>query len=499
VTAPPESAYPALAAKPQLSGNAQVVAEATPVAGIVPSEYADLFDRMRSGFRLQDDAGQRITEQELSWYVNNPEYLERSFGRSEHYLYHIVQELEARGMPLEIALLPVVESAFEPYAYSHARAAGMWQFIPDTGSRFGLKQDWWYDGRRDIVESTRAALDYLDSLHDNFNGDWLLAIAAYNCGELAVDRAIEINRAQGLPITFWDLRLPKETRAYVPKLLAMKRLVANPARYGLSISHIPNAPYFAQVDTKGQISLKRAAEIAGITPDEVYELNPAFHRWASDPMGPYTLLLPVDAIESFNHSIGELSEAERLGAERYRVKAGDSVASVAQHFHTTPNVIRDLNDLPQGRLTVGVDLMIPSKVTLPAKVLLAAQRIDRPGREPRRWHIQIARRGETLWSIARRHGMNVNTLAKLNDMAPNEALRAGQRIRLSAVSSPASAGGGKARKVTYTVRDGDTLADIARLFQVKVSQILSWNHHLSGHPNVQAGQKLLIRVGVRGG
>lgn len=495
---PPESQYPSVASQSQPAG-VQVVAEPTQVAGIVPTEYANLFDRMRSGFRLKDDPERRMTEQELNWYANNPEYLERAFGRSEHYLYHIVQELEARGMPLEIALLPVVESAFEPYAYSHARAAGMWQFIPDTGSRFGLKQDWWYDGRRDIVESTRAALDYLDSLHDEFNGDWLLAIAAYNCGELAVEHAIDVNRAKGLPITFWDLHLPKETTAYVPKLLAMKRLVANPGKYGLSISPVPNQPYFTQVQTKGQISIDRAAEIAGITPEEVYELNPAFHRWATDPVGPYTLLLPVDAVESFNRSIGELSDEERLGCIRYTVRPGDSVNSVARRFHTTVNVIRQLNDMPSGRFTVGQELLIPSHVNLPAKVLLAAQRIDQPGRMPRRWHVQVVRSGETLRSIARRHGMNVYTLASINGMRPNEDLRAGQKIRLSAVSAeqPRRAkSSGRARVLTYTVRAGDTLVQIARTFQVSVNQLLGWNR-LGSRATVQAGQKLRIHIATR--
>lgn len=478
----------------------QVPEQATQVAGVAPAQYADLFDRMRSGFRLKDDPDRRATEQELSWYVDNPEYLQRAFGRSELYMYHIVTELEARGMPLEIALLPVVESAFEPYAYSHARASGLWQFIPDTGSRFNLRQDWWYDGRRDIVESTRAALDYLDSLHDEFYGDWLLAIAAYNCGELAVEHAIAVNQAEGLPITFWDLDLPRETRAYVPKLLAMKRLVADPEKYGLSISPIPNQPYFAQVDTKGQISLKLAAEIAGITPEEVYELNPAYHRWATDPVGPYHLLLPVDAVDAFNRSIGQLTDEERLGALHYQVRRGDSIYSIARQFHTTVAVVRELNDMPEGRPTIGQDLLLPSKVSLPPQVLLAAQRIDRPAPmwRRRRWHVQIVRAGETLYSIARRHGMNVNTLASLNGISPNEELRAGQRLRLSGYirSRP---GRGSARRVVYTVREGDTLAQIARTFQVTVGQILSWNRMHHSHVSLQAGQRLTIRLVTRRG
>ena len=181
-------------------------------------DYDDLFDRMRAGFAF-DEVQEPAIDQQLAWFEHNPEYLERCFQRGQRYLYHVVTEVEARGMPLEFALLPVVESAYEPFAYSLSRAAGLWQFIPGTGVRFGLKQDWWYDGRRDVIESTRAALDYLQALHDQFDGDWLLAIAAYNVGEASVQRSIDYNRAHGLPSDFWHLNLPAETRAYVPKLL----------------------------------------------------------------------------------------------------------------------------------------------------------------------------------------------------------------------------------------------------------------------------------------
>ena len=276
---PPVPIWAIAAATGALAPPAEAAAEApTLVAGLTPTQYGDLFDRMRTGFKLEDGAERKAVDQQLRWYAGNPEYLQRAFGRADLYLYYIVTQLEARNMPLELALLPVVESAFEPYAYSRARASGLWQFIPGTGSRFGLKQDWWYDGRRDITESTRAALDYLQYLHDEFNGDWLLAIAAYNCGEAMVERAVAANRAAGRSIDFWNLWLPGETRAYVPKLLAMRRLVSDPEAYGLAISPIPNQPYFARVATESQISLKLAAEIAGISPEEVYELNPAFHR-----------------------------------------------------------------------------------------------------------------------------------------------------------------------------------------------------------------------------
>ena len=477
---------------------------------MTPAQYADLFARIRGGFVLSDPDEASI-DQQLSWYASHPDYLQRAFGRSDMYLYYIVTQLEERHMPLELALLPVIESAFEPYAYSRARAAGLWQFIPGTGSRFGLKQDWWYDGRRDVVASTTAALDYLQALHDEFNGDWLLAVASYNCGELAVEHAVQVNQAEHRPIDFWHLRLPRETEAYVPKLLAMKRLVDDPAKYGLAFTAIPNQPYFARVNTQGQINLQVAAQIAGITPDEVYELNPAFHRWASDPTGPFYLLIPVDAAPVFEQNVADLTLDERMGVEHYEVKRHDTVYSIARRFKTTPEILRKLNTLPSGRLMVGTDVDVPATVyTLPENVKLAAERVDGRFRWTRHFRFQVVRRGDSLWAIARRNRMNVHTLARLNGLTPGQTLHPGQRLRLAAgvpvtkhsrryrhhshyrtVSYSGSEG--SARRVVYTVRSGDTLWRIARLFQVRVEQILAWNA-MSSRAHILAGQKLTIRV-----
>jgi membrane-bound lytic murein transglycosylase D len=468
----------------------------TQVAGLDPAQYGDLFDRIRAGFRLEDGSEHTAVDQQLRWYAANPDYLQRAFGRADLYLYYIVTELERRGMPLELALLPVVESAFEPYAYSRARASGLWQFIPGTGSKYGLKQDWWYDGRRDIVESTRAALDYLQSLHDEFNGDWLLAIAAYNCGEALVERAVDMNRTAGRSVEFWDLWLPRETKAYVPKLLAMKRLVLDPEAYGLAFSPIPNQPYFTRVPTQGQVNLRIAAEIAGISPEDLYELNPAFHRWATDPAGPHFVLVPVEAADVFAENITQLTADQRLGVAHYTVHRGDSFATVALKFHTSASVLRELNELPVGGIAVGDDLRVPGAMTdLPAKVVLAAARVDGRVRiRGSRAHVQVVRRGDTLWTIARRTGMNVTTLAALNGLQPDEALRAGQRVRLSTDT------GGRVhrRHVEYTVREGDTVPLIARLFQCSVPQLLAWNG-LSSHSHLRTGQKLRIHLTTRHG
>jgi membrane-bound lytic murein transglycosylase D len=469
----------------------------------------DLFVRLRGGFKLEDVDEAQI-DRELNWYANHPDYLERVWGRAEHYMHYIVGQLNARSMPLEIALLPVVESAFEPYAYSRARAAGLWQFIPGTGSTYGLKQDWWYDGRRDVVASTRAALDYLQSLHDEFNGDWLLAIAAYNCGEGNVERAVRRNERLGKPIDFWHLKLPRETRAYVPKLLAMRRIVADPAAYGLEFSQIDDAPYFTQVGTGGQIDLQVVSEISGLSKDDLYELNPAFHRWATDPTGPYSLLVPTEAAEGLEQTLLSLTPEQRMRVASYEVRKQDTIAGIARQYATTPELLRHLNNLAANdKPEVGSTLMVPSAaIQLPEKAMRAAALFDRPGRlGGRRFAhrgLHVVRRGDTLFAIANRLGTDVHTLARLNNMDVNDPLRAGQRLvvasrapRASSTSGHAGAGSGAGRQITYTVRRGDTLYGIARLLQVTVRELLGWNGMESGG-SIRPGQKLVAFVSSRG-
>ena len=472
------------------------------VAGLTPEQYPDVFDRMRAGFKLDDIDSPRI-DQQLAFYANNPAYLERVFGRAGVYLHHIVQEIEARGMPLELALLPVVESAFEPYAQSWARANGLWQFMPGTGERFGLKQDWWYDGRRDVIASTRAALDYLQYMHDEFFDDWLLAVAGYNCGEARVQREVAKNRALGKPVDFFSLNLPSETRAYVPKLMAMRRLIANPEDYGIAFSPIPNEPYFARVDTGGQLDLSLAAELAGITVDEMYELNPGFHRWATDPAGPHFLLVPRDTADAFQRNLELLSPDERVRVSLHKVRQGESVASISKKYKTQPIVVRDMSNLGSDALVVGSEIRVPTAVVnLPAKVMLAAARVDgRGNRSGRRPAVHVVRSGDSLWAIAKRHRMNVNTLAPLNGMGPGDTLRAGQKLVLNTRGGGSSAGGksvssGGGRSVSYQVRSGDTLSRIAQVFGVTVSDLVNWNG-ISKHATLRVGQKLTVNVNRR--
>ena len=313
-----------------------------PRDGAKATEFADLFERMRSGFALPTLEDPSVTR-EIEWYRGNPAYLERTFGRGRRYLHYIVETLEARKMPLELALLPVVESAFDPFARSRCRASGLWQFIPSTGRRYGLDQNFWYDERRGVLEATRAALDHLQALHEEFEGDWLLALAAYNAGAPRVQEAVVRNRRSGRPIDFLHLELPRETRAYVPKLLAIARLVAEPQAFGVEFTAIPNAPYFASVEIEDQIDLGLMARLAKIPHEELRALNPELNRWATAPDGPHHLLVPAPSKERFESTLAGLPPRERLRYVHHRVRRGDTLGAIARLHGTSVEALRVVN------------------------------------------------------------------------------------------------------------------------------------------------------------
>jgi membrane-bound lytic murein transglycosylase D len=268
-----------------------------PAAADLATAPASLWDRIRQGFGVTDMATP-LVKQQINWFANRPDFIKRTVERSRLYLYHIVQEVQKRGMPTEIALLPVIESAFNPVAYSRAHASGIWQFIPSTGKDYGLQQNFWYDGRRDVTEATRAALDYLQKLHDQF-GSWDLALAAYNWGEGAVSRAIAKNTARGLPTDYQSLSMPAETRYYFPRLQAVKDIVANPAQYGITLEEIPNRPYFTTVTTNRHIDMRLAAKLADTPLDEFMSLNPGYSRPVIRANSEQTLLVPLDKADIF--------------------------------------------------------------------------------------------------------------------------------------------------------------------------------------------------------
>jgi len=468
-------------------------------AEIVPGASDDIWERIRAGMTLAHTGDGRV-KRELQWWKSKQDYLDRTAERGRPYLMHIVDQVEARGMPLEIALLPVVESAFQPLARSSMSAAGIWQFMPATGRVYGLKQNWWYDGRRDIVHSTRAALDYLQKLVTDFDGDWLLAIAAYNAGEGNVQRAIERNRRRGKPTDFWSLDLPRETEAYVPKLLAVSTLVANPDDYGITLAPIPNEAYFDVVEIDGQIELALAARLAGISIEELRTLNPGFQRWATDPEGPHQLVLPVGTTADFVQRLAAVPSQARVTWAHHKVRRGESLGLIASRYGTSIGELKRLNNLNGTLIRVGQTLLVPSSG--PSSGMSAQTTTDGapPPSASGATAEYIVQAGDSLWSIARRHGISVRSLAGSNGLSKSTVLQPGQKLQLAvpASSDAASATGIVAgnsstlRRISYTVRAGDSLWDISRRFRVSVGSLKRWNELQS--TSLQPGQRLHVYV-----
>jgi len=481
-----------------------VLPEPEPDLPVVEPEAApaDLFGRIREGFGLQA-VDSRAVQVQLDWYVRNPAYVERVFTRAQRFLPYIVEQVEARGMPTELALLPVVESAFDPFAYSHGRAAGLWQIIPGTGRRFGLKQNWWYDGRRDPVAATRAALDYLEYLHEKFDGDWLLAVAAYNSGEGNVIKAQRKNDKRNRDTDFWSLSLPRETEAYVPKLLAVRALVADPEALGLSLPTIADQPYFDVVEFDSQIDLALAAELAGIEIGELYALNAGFNRWATDPDGPHRLQLPAETASAFSEALAALPERERVKWVRYKVREGDALGNIARKHDTTVELIREVNGLKGSMIRAGSYLMIPTATrkldsySHSADVRLSRTQGTARGSEKIE---HVVKPGESFWSIGQQYGVSTRSLAKWNGMAPGDTLSVGKKLVIwnpSKGKSTVASTPGQVRRVTYTVRQGDSLARISSRFKVSVNQLKKWNAGTLGNSRyLQPGQKLVMYVDV---
>ncbi|MDH3639259.1 MAG: LysM peptidoglycan-binding domain-containing protein [Gammaproteobacteria bacterium] len=390
-------------------------AEPEPAETVLPPKHEDIWDRVRAGFALPNLNSSRVDYYE-NWYRSRPEFLRHLSARANRYLFHIIGEVEKRGMPTEIALLPAVESAFKPKAYSRAHASGLWQFIPVTGRRFGLKQNWWYDERRDVLSATRAALDYLQLLHEQFDGDWFLALAAYNAGEYRVSRAVVYNRKRRRPVTFEHLRLKNETKAYVPKLLAFRNLVVDSERLGLPFRPIPNQPYFAEVKVDYQIDLRTVVKLAGIERNEFFALNPGFKRWATDPTGPHRLLVPIHAKSTLEQQLAALPPSRRMRWDRHRIRSGDTLSGIAKRYGVDVAELRRSNRLKGNLIRAGHDLIIP----------VSSAAINTEPRGNRVFH-QV-QSGDTLWMIARKYRVYIKQLTKWNALRANDVLRPGQRI-----------------------------------------------------------------------
>lgn len=431
-----------------------------------------------------------------AFYKRHQKLLDEVSRRAEPFLYHIVLELEKRKMPVELALLPIVESSFNPLAQAGA-PAGLWQMVPQTARNFGLKRNEWYDGRKDPIASTAATLDYLQYLYQLLGQDWLNAVAGYNSGEGTIERAIRRNQQAGKPIDFWSLNLPRKSTVYMPKWLALIDLVQKPEQYDVRWGYIANKPSIGFASIKGPVDMAQAASLAGLSLTELRKLNPAFRKSTTAPGGPYSLVLPLDKVAQFN-SQSEQLKLQKVAATTgsYTVKDGDSLGSIAKRHQLTVTALRQANQLSSDQLKIGQKLRLPANSS--ALVVVS----DSQGREktsskkqskPRSYQVKP---GDNLWDLSREFKVDLVELARLNKLTERSALKPGQKILLP---TAAKASQNKSSKNTshrgtgsfYTVKSGDSLDKIARKHKVKLADLVRWNA-LQTNSTLQPGQKLKV-------
>lgn len=486
-------------------------------------ESIDLWDRIRNGFAL-DELDSPLVQNHVSWYTNRPEYVARMIDRSQLYLYHIVEEVEKRGMPTEIALLPMIESAFNPKAYSTSHASGIWQFIPSTGKNFGLEQNYWYDGRRDVTAATDAALDYLQKLHGMF-GSWELALAAYNWGEGSVQRAINKNLKKGLPTDYLSLTMPPETRNYVPKLMAIRQIILDPAARNMVLASIPNRPYFTSIASTQHIDVAVAARLAGMPLTDFVSLNPAYNRPVINAKSSRTLLLPVDKVDTYATNL-ENYDKPLVSWQSYTPTRGERIDNVARRFSISVARLKEINSITKrNKLSAGQTLLVPlSHRVADVPVIDDDQQIIQPEEVATTASSRLTyavKRGDTVASIAKRQNISVAQLKVLNHLKSNH-LNNGQKLvirqetitkqklassRIKPVKQVAAskakparlaaASSEKRKQHFYTVRRGDTMDSIAKRFNVAANDIQRWNN-LAGKRPLIPGIKVALMLPGKG-
>ncbi|MDD5578447.1 MAG: LysM peptidoglycan-binding domain-containing protein [Methylobacter sp.] len=476
-----------------------------------------VWDRLLSLYSLPPIENERI-DRELNWYLQNPDALIALQQRAEPYLHLILDEIEAKNIPGELALLPVIESSFIPDAYSKSQASGLWQFIPATGRLFGLQQNSWYDGRRDVYASTKAATTYLKQLSETFDGDWLLALASYNFGKGNIRKCIEKNEDLDLPTDYWSLSLPEETFNYVPRLLAIAKLFANAEQYNIPLQHIPNKPYFEVVDIKAPLDLNKAAAMANIPLKDFLKLNPGFNRWCTAPEGPHRLLIPVQQAQFFKTNLAQLSYADRLNPDRYykesvaqvqkedkvdvitnnkavarpsyyKVKSGESLLSIATRNRTTIKSLRQANHLAGNTVRTGMLLEVPSlKKSADISSIARASR-NKSGNA----QIYVVKKGDTFWKIAQKFSVSSKNIADWNKISLKTALVPGRKLSIKALDPQLATASSTIRLIHYTVHKGDSLLQISRKFNVPLTDLRKSNANtlIKG---LQPGQKLKVLV-----
>ena len=458
----------------------------TIVAEEVPEpEVIDLWQRIRQGYNLTPESMPDSVTKQRDWYLRNPSYLKTVFSRARPYIYYVTDELDKAGLPLELALLPIVESTYDPLAYSHSHAVGLWQFIPSTGESLGLRRDRWYDGRRDVIYSTQAAITYLKQLNKRFDNDWLLALAAYNSGQGFVSKSIRRNRKLGKGTDFWSISLPRETRNYVPQLLALATLIRDPEKYAVKLPAMPNEPFFEVVEIESQIDLNNVVKVTGIEVSDFTRLNPAYRRAITPPQGKHNLLLPVGTAEPLKHMLATTDPKTWVPHTEYAVANGDTLSHIAARFDIPTSWLRSRNNLRDDHLKIGQVLLIPHSRD---NIDYLSNTLSQSSTKQPIYH--SIRQGDSLWTIAKQYDTSINRLRKINKLSSN-TLRLGERLVVGSHLEEVAAK--NRRKLSYRVRRGDSLSLIASKFDLAIRDITRWNK-IGRNDLLQPGQRLTLFI-----
>lgn len=474
----------------------------------------NMWELLSSEFTLPHYEDNPQVQEQIRWFLNNQDFLQRSAARAAPYLYYISQQVRKRHLPAELVLLPMIESAYNPFVYSSVGAGGIWQMMPDTATGFGVKQNWWYDGRRDVIASTKAALDYLVYLGGFFDGNWLLAIAAYNTGEGNVLAAIRKNVRDGKNTDFWSLPVAQQTRDYVPRLLALASIIANADRYNIVFPAVSNAPYLAQVDIGGQIDLKHAAYLAGLSLKELKQLNPGYNHTTTDPSGPFKIVLPIENVKQFTENLMWSSPTnERVRWNQYKVKSGDTLVAIAKKFKTTPTIIQQMNSL--NTVKPGNKIVVPDRRIEITKDIVAHEKhfarfSPKHKKSPSLYDIAInkngkyelkpgdtlymVRKGDNLDKIANRFHIPIKTLMAANNLKIRKNLSVGSQLIIPTHENKQDDYQLSPGDTIYMVRNGDSLDKIADKFNTTTPAIRVAN--LMMGDEVHPGENLVIPTHV---